>query len=115
MELQEQKCTPCEQGGEPLKEQQENELMSKIQGWELDRSGTHMIRKTFDLGSFPGAIEFVDRIAKTAQEENHHPDIHISYKKVTIELSTHKIGGLSDNDFIMAAKIDEMIKEKAAA
>lgn len=73
--------------------------------WILDDTSTK-ISKEFKFSDFIGAINFVNLVADIAEEEGHHPDIHIFYNKVRLELSTHAIGGLSENDFILAAKID---------
>jgi 4a-hydroxytetrahydrobiopterin dehydratase len=74
-------------------------------GWSLNEKGTG-ISKEYKFKDFLGAMNFVKKVAKIAQKENHHPDIHIFYNKVLLELSTHSIGGLSENDFILATKID---------
>ena len=68
------------------------------------------IVRTFSLPDFKTAVEFVNQVAKLAEEEGHHPDISITYSKVTLELWTHKINGLFDNDFILAAKIDRLVR-----
>lgn len=76
-------------------------------GWDV--VGDTKIAKTFTLESFSEAVEFVNKIAKIAEAEDHHPDLRIySYKKVDVELTTHAVGGLSKNDFILAAKIEEI-------
>jgi 4a-hydroxytetrahydrobiopterin dehydratase len=105
-QLKEKKCQPCEGTTPPLSEEQEDQLMRDIGGWEIDRGGVHEIRKTFARENFREAIAFVNRVADLAEEQQHHPDITIRYSKVDIVLSTHKINGLSENDFIMAARID---------
>ncbi|MBD3391724.1 MAG: 4a-hydroxytetrahydrobiopterin dehydratase [Chitinivibrionales bacterium] len=110
MGLESKRCTPCEKGSPPLDEDGENNLLKQVP-WEIDRNGTHKIRKQFTLGDFKEAMGFVNRVAELAEQEKHHPDIHISYRNVTIELSTHAVGGLSENDFILASKLDNMVKE----
>lgn len=99
---------PCEGGTPPLSDEQEKEYLEKISGWNLIREEEHKIRKQFTFKDFNGSIEFVNKIARVAEREQHHPDIYIFYNKVQIELFTHAVGGLSENDFIMAAKIDEI-------
>jgi 4a-hydroxytetrahydrobiopterin dehydratase len=79
--------------------------LSKISGWIL-KNENKSIFKEFNFKDFVEAINFVKIVAEIAEKENHHPDIHIFYNKVLIELSTHDINGLSENDFILAAKID---------
>lgn len=105
MTLTQLRCAPCKAGTKPMSQDEAKQLLSEIPDWTLkDKS----IERVFELGDFEEAIAFVNRIAEIAQEEQHHPDIHIYYNKVRIELSTHKIGGLSKNDFILAAKIDKL-------
>lgn len=107
MQLAEKKCIPCEGGVEPLSIEQARKLGEQILGWEIDDKH---IEKTFAFADFAQAMEFANKIARIAEEENHHPELHISWGKVRVELSTHKIGGLSENDFILAAKIDKLIE-----
>jgi 4a-hydroxytetrahydrobiopterin dehydratase len=108
MDLNKKKCVPCEKGASPLDEQREDELLKAVDNWELTRTGVHTIKKSFKFTGFPAAVGFVVEVALLAESEGHHPDIHIYYAKVEIELSTHAIGGLSENDFILAAKIDDV-------
>ena len=83
------------------------EQLRQVEGWELSSDGTS-ISKSWSRKHFKDAIEFVNRVADIAEAEQHHPDIHLTgYKKVRIALTTHAIGGLSENDFILAAKIDD--------
>ncbi len=81
--------------------------LAHISGWSLD-VGAKKISKEFIWNNFVEAIQFVNKVADIAEAEGHHPDIHIHYNKVTIELWTHAIGGLSENDFILAAKIEAL-------
>jgi 4a-hydroxytetrahydrobiopterin dehydratase len=106
MQLADKKCTPCEGGTEPLSIEQARKLGEQIPGWEIDDKH---IEKTFTFENFAQAMEFANKIAKIAEEENHHPELHISWGKVRVELYTHKIGGLSENDFVLAAKINRLI------
>ena len=107
MELAEKHCKPCEGGTLPLSEAEENRFLEMV-GWEIDRSGVHKIRTSYTFRDFKESMAFVNRIAAIAEEEQHHFDVHISYRKVIIELSTHAIRGLSENDFILAAKIEQI-------
>jgi 4a-hydroxytetrahydrobiopterin dehydratase len=77
-----------------------------LSGWT--RSGT-AIEKTFECGDFVGSVKFVDGIVASAEEMNHHPDVAISWDKVTLTLSTHSEGGLTENDFELAAKLDALV------
>ena len=107
MELLRKKCVPCEAETPPLKEEKIKEYLGELKNkWTvLDRK---KIRHEFTFKDFRGAMAFVNRIADVAETEGHHPDLYIFYNKVTIELWTHAVGGLSSNDFIMAAKIDQI-------
>jgi 4a-hydroxytetrahydrobiopterin dehydratase len=106
MKLLDQKCRPITAGTPPISFEEAKELESQIPLWILAEKS---ISREFKLPDFNRAMQFVNEVAKLANQENHHPDIYISYSKVRLELSTHKIGGLSINDFILAAKIDHLI------
>ena len=103
-----QKCVPCEGGIAPLSEDKENEYLKEIKDWTLERKDVHHIKKEFLLKNFLKAIEFVNKVAEIAENEGHHPNIYIYYNKVDIEIYTHAIKGLHKNDFILAAKIDNI-------
>ena len=102
--LTEKNCHSPE-GSAPLSDAEEDDLMKQIRGWKLIRGEPHRIEREFQCSSFARAMAFANRAAQLAESEHHHPKICISYDKVTIQLSTHKIDGLHENDFIMAAKI----------
>jgi 4a-hydroxytetrahydrobiopterin dehydratase len=104
--LAERHCKPCEGGILPLTEAEEDEFLKQTPSWTVDREKVHKIKKEFKFKDFKEAISFVNKVAALAEEEGHHPDIHVFYNKVRIELHTYAIKGLFDNDFIMAAKID---------
>ena len=106
MNLTLRKCVPCEGGTLPLRKEKIEEYMKEVQGWDV--RDNRVIEKIFAFKSFREAIDFVNQVASIAEQEQHHPDIHIRYKKVTLEFTTHAIKGLSENDFIMASKIDVM-------
>ena len=117
MDLTKKHCVPCEEGGTPMSNEQEDETLKSIRqaqdqhdndGWMLLRDGTHMIRRMFRFEDFKKAMEFVNKVADLAESEGHHPDINIVYNKVSLGLFTHAVGGLSENDFIMAAKINQV-------
>jgi len=91
----------------PLNKEEAFKLMEQVEGWNLT-DDFKMIFKEYKFKDFIGAINFVDRVADVAEMEDHHPDIHINYNKVILELWTHAIDGLSENDFIVAAKVDAM-------
>lgn len=109
------KCVPCEGGAKPLAHEEILKYMDQIPGWNLfEEENPNLykfglgakISKEYKFKDFIGAVNFVNHVAEIAEGEGHHPDIHINYNKVLLELYTHAIGGLSENDFIVAAKVD---------
>jgi 4a-hydroxytetrahydrobiopterin dehydratase len=110
MDLKQKHCIPCEEGGEPLGDEQEDQMKTKIgDEWLLLRSDMHLLRRQWVFEDFMKAVAFVNRVAVLAEEEGHHPDIRIVYNKVQLDLYTHAVGGLSENDFILASKINDII------
>ena len=106
--LAQRACKPCEGGVAPLPASAAQALLRDVPGWELVDGKA--IRKTVKCKDFLDAVSLIRRIAPIAEAEDHHPDLHLTgYRKLTIELSTHAIGGLSENDFILAAKIDRLL------
>ena len=106
--LAQRKCHACEGGVSPLPESAAKLMLQDVQGWELVDGKA--IRKTVKYKDFLDAVALIQKIAPVAEAEDHHPDLHLTgYRKLTIELSTHAIGGLSENDFILAAKIDQLL------
>jgi 4a-hydroxytetrahydrobiopterin dehydratase len=105
VDLAARRCKPCEGGMPPMGEEEAEAMLQKVEGWELRRN---KIRKAYRFRDFKESMRFVNRVAELAEEEGHHPDLSISWNRVTITLTTHAIGGLSENDFIMAAKIDRI-------
>ncbi len=103
--FKDQKCVACEGGVAPLTRDEAERYMLELSGWELSKNGKQ-ISKELVFKNFDKAMDFVNMVADRAEQEGHHPDIHIWYNKVLLELSTHAIKGLSTNDFILAAKID---------
>ena len=108
MDLTKKKCVPCEGSASKLTESEENEFINQIKNWQIHRDGIHKIRKEFMLLHFRDAMSFVNQIADLAESEGHHPNISIIFNLVIIEIFTHAIGGLSENDFILGAKIDDI-------
>src|SRR3989344_5834578 len=111
-DLLSKKCVPCE-GGDPAMEKEDaQKYLAEVEGWELVDaskgdygSGKALkIRKKFKFDAYMDGIGFVDNVAKLAESEGHHPDLEVGYAKVVVNLFTHAVGGLSENDFIMAAK-----------
>ncbi|OGG76663.1 hypothetical protein A3B35_03970 [Candidatus Kaiserbacteria bacterium RIFCSPLOWO2_01_FULL_54_24] len=105
MDLAKKRCVPCEGGMKPLSRRSAQELLKYVDHWVLSRDGK-AISKRFRFENFAEAIHFVNHVAVIAEDEGHHPDLFVGWGRATVELSTHAIGGLSENDFILAAKID---------
>jgi 4a-hydroxytetrahydrobiopterin dehydratase len=106
-ELSKKKCVPCEGGVKPLSKDAAEELLKEVNDWMLI-DNAHILAKSFRFKNFVETMKFVNEVANIAEEEGHHPDMTVSYDNVGIELTTHSIGGLSENDFILAAKIDDI-------
>ncbi len=105
MTLYEKKCIPCESGSAPLSEDDIKKNLEQIPNWKLNGK---KIENEFVFKDFKEAMKFVNNIADLAEGEGHHPDIHIHWNKVMLELWTHSMNGLSENDFIVAAKINNL-------
>jgi len=105
MELHQQKCVPCEGGTLPLSQELIDNNLKNVSEW---KQAGNKIAKHFEFKDFVEAMKFVNTTADIAEKEGHHPDISVSYHKVDITLWTHAINGLSTNDFILAAKIDQI-------
>lgn len=105
LHLAEKQCVPCRTGQLPLKgvvlAQLERELGG---GWRV--VDEHHLEKSFKFPDFREALQFTNRVGELAEQQNHHPDIHLSWGKVVLTVWTHKVGGLTENDFIVAAKVD---------
>jgi len=102
------RCAPCEGGIPRLDEAQVREHLRAVPQWRLSDDGKR-IRREWRVKDFPTALDFFCRVGGLAEAEDHHPDLHLTgYRNVAIELSTHAIKGLSENDFILAAKIDQL-------
>ncbi len=106
-DLTQKKCVPCEEGTPPLTAEQYEPLLKQLRlDWEV--IDDKKIKHEFKFDSYLEGLEFAQKVGKLADGEDHHPNIHIYYKRVVIDLTTHNIGGLSENDFIMAAKIEDL-------
>ncbi|PIN74197.1 4a-hydroxytetrahydrobiopterin dehydratase [Candidatus Woesearchaeota archaeon CG10_big_fil_rev_8_21_14_0_10_45_16] len=106
MDLTKKKCVACEGGIPPLKGERLKKYQKMVKGWKTVRS--HQIEKGYKFKDFKTALKFVDKIGSLAEKEGHHPDIFLAWGKVKVTLWTHAVNGLSENDFIMAAKIDKL-------
>lgn len=106
--LTQRKCEPCEGKTTPFTKEEARRYLEQTPGWQLDESGKGIYRD-FVTKNFTAAVIFINKVKDVAEADNHHPDLHLtSYRKLRIDLSTHAIGGLSKNDFILAAKINEL-------
>lgn len=111
-DLSQKKCLPCEGGVDPCPLDHARAQLAAIPLWSLSQDGRWIARQ-IRFKNFVEAVECVNRIAGLAEAEGHHPDLHITgYRILGIELTTHAIGGLSENDFIVAAKIDQLISNQ---
>ena len=108
MTLTNQKCIPCEGGTMPLTIQEAQKLHEEISTWALSPDVKNL-SKTFKFKDFAGALAFTNKVGAIAEDEGHHPDIGLHWGRVDITLSTHAVGGLSVNDFILAAKVDKIM------
>jgi 4a-hydroxytetrahydrobiopterin dehydratase len=107
-ELTAKRCVPCEGGVPKLSPAEAERLLTEVPGWSLVAGGER-IRKEWTVRHFRDAMAFFQRVAWLAEDEGHHPDLHlVGFRHVAIEIWTHAIGGLSENDFILAAKIDRL-------
>ena len=106
--LNEQHCKPCEGGVSPLKRAAAEELLAELEeGWAIDEAGVELDR-TFRFKDYHQTIAFVNQVAMMTHQEDHHPDLEVGYNRCRVRYSTHAIGGLSQNDFICAARIDRL-------
>lgn len=99
-------CVPCTGGTPPLEDRRVAELRREVPEWEVVED--HHLRRTFRFKNFREALSFVNRVGEVAEEEGHHPDIGLGWGRVELVVLTHAIGGLTENDFILAAKIDRL-------
>lgn len=107
-ELTQKSCVPCEGGAAALAPEQVRDYLRSVPEWKATGDGKG-IRRAWRVKDFAEALAFFQRVGDIAEKEDHHPDLHLTgYRNVAIELSTHAIGGLSENDFILAAKIDKV-------
>ncbi len=103
-ELANKKCVPCKGGVPPLSSERAADLLTQVQGWTVEDG--HHLHKSYEFPDFVSALAFVNRVGALAEQQGHHPDIYLTWGKVGIKTWTHKIDGLTESDFILAAKID---------
>ena len=105
MALADNKCVPCRGGVPPLEEAKARDLLAQLdRGWALNKDGH--LERLYTFKNFAQALDFVNKVGAVAEEEGHHPDLYLAWGKCRVELWTHKIGGLTESDFYMAAKAD---------
>jgi len=107
--LETRHCKPCEEGAQPLDAERAREMLQGLPGWEANDDCTE-IRRTFNFDNFHWTIGFVNAVAWIANSEDHHPELEVGYNRCVVRFSTHAVGGLSDNDFICAAKTNALTK-----
>ena len=109
MKLSEKNCIPCQGGTPPLEKEATDKLLIQLErGWTINANG-HLQRE-YEFKNFMGPMQFANKIAEVAEQQGHHPDLKISWGKCGVEIWTHKINGLTESDFYLAAKIDELKK-----
>jgi 4a-hydroxytetrahydrobiopterin dehydratase len=105
-ELANKKCVPCRGGTPPIQGQLLQDLGKHVPEWKIEKS--HHLTRAFTFSNFRSALEFTNRVGELAEREGHHPDIYLAWGKVELRVWTHKIDGLTESDFILAAKIDRL-------
>ena len=105
-ELASKECVPCKGGTPPLKGQELDELRRQVPEWEVVEE--HHLRRRFRFKNFREALDFVNKVGELAEEQGHHPDISFGWGRVEVTVWTHKIDGLTESDFIFAAKVDTL-------
>ncbi len=104
--LQSKTCRPCEGGIEKLSSQEAADTLRSLKGWRINQEGLRL-EKEWHVKNFKAGMAFINRVAEVSEAEGHHPEIHLTgFRHVFIEIWTHAVGGLTENDFILAAKID---------
>lgn len=106
-DLAAKQCKPCEGGTPALSPEQAGPLLAGLPGWEL---GQGAIRKRFEFKNYGQTMGFVNAVAWIAQSQGHHPDLEVSYRSCRVSYTTHAIGGLSENDFICAARVEALFQ-----
>ena len=105
-ELAARTCVPCRGDVQPLRGRELEELSRQVPEWRV--VAEHHLRREFRMGNFREALDFVNRVGELAEEQAHHPDIEFGWGRVVVEIFTHKIDGLTESDFILAAKVDRL-------
>ncbi len=106
MSLAGKNCVPCRGGIPPLQGEELENLKSQVPGWQVVQG--HHLTRTYPFPDFRTALDFTNRVGELAERQGHHPDLYLSWGKVEVRIWTHKIDGLTESDFILAAKIDQL-------
>lgn len=106
-ELAERQCVPCRGGVPPMKGEQINEMSSQLPDWQVVNE--HHLQRVYGFKDFRESLDFVNRVGELAEAQGHHPDICFGWGKADITIWTHKIDGLTESDFVLAAKIDKLL------
>ncbi len=106
-ELAQRECVPCKGGVPPLSREQYAPLLKQLANWSVERD--HHLTRTYAFPDFAKALAFVNRVGELAERQGHHPDIYLSWGKARVEIWTHKIDGLTESDFVFAAKTDQCL------
>ncbi len=105
--LASRQCVPCRGGIAPLLREQYKPLLAQLEAWTVVED--HHLEKTFEFRDFAEALAFVNHVGAIAEENGHHPDVYLAWGKVRLTIYTHKIDGLTESDFVLAAKCDELL------
>jgi 4a-hydroxytetrahydrobiopterin dehydratase len=106
MSLEQKHCEPCRGGVPPLQGEELEKMKAQVPEWQV--ADDHHLTRSYTFPDFKSALDFVNRVGAIAEEEGHHPDLYLSWGKVDVKTWTHKIDGLTENDFILAAKIEQL-------
>ena len=108
--LKDKKCVPCEGGAIPFDISEIHKYQKKVDGWDIlkDMKEKFFLNKRFNFNNFIESQEFINKVGEISEDEGHHPDISFGWGYAEIKITTHAIEGLSENDFILAAKIDQL-------
>jgi len=108
MSLADKQCIPCRGGVPPLPQARIDELLKELEpGWRLNAAGH--LERSYEFRNFAEALAFANRIGAIAEQEGHHPDLHVAWGRCVVEIWTHKIDGLTESDFVLAAKYDRLV------
>ncbi len=115
MKLADTKCQPCKGIGKTLTQEEARSFLAQLAGWDINKQAT-VLTRILVMKNFMTAIKLINQIAEIAESENHHPDLHLTnYRCLQIDLCTHELEGLTQNDFIVAAKINKLPLELKAS